>query len=588
MLLQISVQNFATIDQITVTWQPGLNVITGETGAGKSIIIDAVGALLGDRLGAEVVRAGAARALVEGVFSVPPERVPPELAAALEEYGLELDGDSLIISREILAGTGRGVARINGRAVPLAALQEIGRRLVDVHGQSEHLSLLRVREHLELLDSYAGLAAERRSLADLVRRLRQVRAELRRLQEEERRAVREQELLRHEIAEIEAAGLRPDEEEELLRRRQRLRNLERLRLGALRAWEALSGGDEGVGALAQLGEAIRACRELARYDPQLAQEAEALESALALADESARDLRRYLDALEEDPGALEAVEERLLLLAELKRKYGDTVADVLRYLDEARQRLTSYERREETMAELQAEEAELLPRAGCLAAELSARRRAAALALAQAVERELGDLNLTGARFEVAFSQAPDPQGLPVAGADGASPQLLAFDATGVDRVEFLFSANPGEPPKPLQKIASGGELARVTLALKTILSRADPRPTLIFDEIDVGIGGRTGSVVGQKLWGLAAHHQVLCVTHLPQVAAYADLHLVVSKRVEGERSRTRVAPVEDEERLSEIAAMLAGAPSGAARENARELLERSAAWKSRAGVGRE
>jgi DNA repair protein RecN (Recombination protein N) len=332
-----------------------------------------------------------------------------------------------------------------------------------------------------------------------------------------------------------------------------------------------------------LGEAVAACEGVAGIDPALRSDADALQEAAAQADEAARSLRRYLDQIEDDPEQLEATEERLLLIADLKRKFGDTIVDVLAYADRARERLRAVEQQDELLGELAERRARLRAEAGALAGEVSRRRAECADRLRQAVEAELADLNMAGTLFVVQLQQVDDPAGLPVGA--GASERSLAFDATGVDRVEFLIAPNPGEDPRGLGRIASGGELSRISLALKTVLSRVDRRPTLIFDEVDVGVGGRSAPVVGEKLWGLTGDHQVLCVTHMPQVAAYADAHLVVSKGADERSSRVVVRRLEDAERVEELAAMLGGQVARAgARHTATELIAHAGSRK-RGGV---
>jgi DNA repair protein RecN (Recombination protein N) len=587
-LERLTIRNFAIIDHLELCWRPGLTVITGETGAGKSILVDAVGALLGDRLGPEMVRSGADRALVEGVFVLPLEP-PPALSAVLEEHGIEPEDGALIVTRDIAGVGGRGGARINARSVPLATLQQLGEQLVDVHGQSEHMALLRPREQLEYLDRYAGLQPERVAVAALVRRLRDAREARRRLQQDEREAARQAEMLKHEAAEIEQAELRPGEEEELLTLRNRLEHAERLRQAATQAYEALTGveGSEGdrPGAVDLLGQAVQACADGARFDPALgAEPLEDLNGALAQAEDAARGLRDYVDSIESDPTVLESVQARLFLLADLRRKYGEDVEAIIRYGAEARARLDEYQHRDERLAELTRAEQELRAELGRAAAALSDRRRTTARNLERAVEQELADLRMSGTTFRVAMRQEDDPDGVPVAG------RVVGYADTGVDQVEFLVAANKGEEPRPMARVASGGELARIALALKTILSRADSRATLIFDEVDQGVGGRTAPVVGQKLWSVAsAGHQVLCVTHMPQVAAFADNHCVVAKvTADNKRSQTEVETLDDEaQRVEELATMLAGSPSSAARASARELLDRAQRFKADALAAR-
>ena len=558
---QLTIRNFAIVDHLEIDWQPGLNVITGETGAGKSILIDAVGALLGDRLGPEVVRSGAQRAIIEGVFTISDD-LANQIKTTLDEYGLEPEDGALIVSREVAGSGGRGGARVNGRSVPLAVLQELGERLVDVHGQSEHMALLRPREQLDYLDRYAGVVAERVEVSRVVRELRATQETHRKLVADERETARLEARLRHEIAEIDAADLRPDEEDELLDRRARLQNVERLRQSALTAYEALTGDeDDQVGVVDLLGRAVTACADGGKLDRSLAAESEALNAALIQAEESARALRDYLESIEADPETLERTTERLFLIGDVKRKFGESVLEVLAYAEEARRQLGDIEHRSERLDDMQLREEQLQAELVGASAALSARRQAAACQLSAAVERELADLRLAEARFVVSIEQVAE------------------VDLTGIDRVEFLLATGADEEPRPMARVASGGELARIALALKTVLSRAETRPTLIFDEIDVGVGGRTGPVVGEKLWAVAdSGHQVLCVTHMPQVAAFADCHYVVS-RAPGEVRATRV---DGGQRVDELAAMLGGSVTDATRSSARELLDRAAVAKNK------
>ena len=554
MLSQLTIRNFAIVDRLEIEWHAGLNVITGETGAGKSILLDAVGALLGDRFGPDAVRSGAQRALIEGVFTLPAE-LPDELRSTLDEFGLEPEDGALIVSRELAGSGGRGSARINGRGVPLSVLLALGEQLVDVHGQSEHMALLRSREQLDYLDRYAGVLPERAEVSHLCRELRATRAAYEEMVASARETARLQDMLRHEIAEIEAAALQPDEEAELAVQRTRLEHVERLRESAQVAVEALAGADdEQRGATDLLARALAACQDAGRIDPDLASEVEALSAALAQAQESARTLRNYVESLEADPLGLERTTERLFQIGDLKRKYGESIPDILAYADQAARRLAEIEQRSERLEELSARTVALEDQLEQAARALSARRQAAAGRLAEAVQHELRDLRLADAHFEVRIDTGE-------------------VDVTGLDRVEFRM----GDEQRAIARVASGGELARIALALKTVLSRAETRPSLVFDEVDVGVGGRTAPVVGQKLWTVAAAgHQVLCVTHMPQVAAFADNHYVVSRGAE-----VCVSEVVGDQRLDELAAMLAGSVSTASRSSARELLTRASSYRS-------
>ncbi len=587
MLTELTIRDFAIIDELTLRLHPGFNVLTGETGAGKSIIIDAVELLLGGRGDSTVVRAGTERAIVEGIFRLNPS-AQAHLNPLLEENELEGDTpDVLLLGREVRA-TGRSVGRVNGRAVTLALLREVAAGLVDIHGQSEHLSLLQVRAHLDLLDRYAGLWELRGQVTDKVKTLRGVRRELDELLRDERALARRADLLQFQVEEIGNANLRPGEEEDLVQERNRLANAEQLAAlvgeahGALRESD---GNGDAVAALDLIDQAMRALTALTRLDPSLESQREALESISYQLDDLAAGLRDYQETLEStwDPRRLTQVEDRLDLIHRLKRKYGDSIEAVLAFAEKAAAELETITHSEERVEALQAEEAALLQEIGGLAAELSARRREAAERLSATVEAELADLKMEGARFGVDFQWKEAPDGVPI---PPHPESRMSFDTTGIDRVEFLVSPNPGEELKPMVKIASGGETSRLMLALKTVLSRADETPTLIFDEIDQGIGGRVGATVGHKLWGLtvsdgdAIGHQVLCVTHLPQLASYGDRHFKVAKQVipalgseQGDqRTVTGVHSLEGDDRVEELAQML-GVVSDSTWESAREIL---------------
>jgi DNA repair protein RecN (Recombination protein N) len=620
MLLELSIENFAIIDHLRLRPGPHLNVFTGETGAGKSILIDAVSALVGERVGADAVRAGTDRALVEGIFDVgalfvateranglsseqrtgrsdghaasgePDEGGGKTLSAALGELGIEPEDGMLILAREIGQG-GRSTARINGRAVPVAALQRVASTLIDIHGQSAHLTLLRPEQHVFYLDRFAGCVPLREEVGALVARWRAVRRELDTLQRDERELERRAELLRFQVEEIGAAHLQAGEVEALERERRMLANAERLGELCVGIHAALTGDETGENpaALDLLAGARRALDELLRLDPTLTDQATALDEAIYRLEDVAAGVRSYQEEVAADPARLADVEERLDLLARLRRKYGATIEEVLAYGATAAEELDRLAHREERTAELQEQEARLRDEIGARATRLSLARQEAAAALARAMERELEDLHMARARFQVEIRQKPDPEGVParIEGAPrarGRAPepaQRYAFGPLGIDQVEFLIAPNLGEPFKPLARIASGGETSRLMLAIKSILSTADAVPILIFDEIDAGISGRAGQVVGEKLWRLARRHQVICVTHLPQIAALGDTHFRVAKELVGERTTTVVEALSGEARVAEIGQLLGGAASRAASANAAELLARGAEWKT-------
>jgi DNA repair protein RecN (Recombination protein N) len=573
LLVELSISNLAIIDHLRLQFSAGFNVLTGETGTGKSIIIDAVSLLLGARASTDLVRTGADGAAVEGVFQLDAET----LRALQDEFGAlgllddaELAAGELIVRREVSAG-GRSSARVNGRAVTQSVLRDLGRHLIDIHGQGDQLTLLQARRHIDFLDRYGGLEEPRAEVAGVVRRLREVREALRALQRDARELARRVDLLTFQVDEIRAARLHPDEEADLRRERTLLANAEKLKLLADSVYELLFEGEERQRSVVdQLGAVVDHMAALQKVDDTLGEQSQTVETALYQLEELARTMRAYRDEVAYDPQRLEQVEERIDLIANLKRKYGDTIAEVLAFADRAQEELDGISHSEERQEELRQTEVELLGELGALAENLSVARRAAAEALTARVESELKQLGMEHARFIVATDRAEAADGLELGG------RRIAFDATGIDRIEFLIAPNPGEDPKPLASTASGGEASRLMLALKTALSEADPVPTLIFDEIDAGIGGRTGRIVGRKLWDLSREHQVFCVTHLAQMASYGETHLRVEKDVVGGRTLSKVQALSPEERVNELALMLGGAATESTRRSARELLAES------------
>ncbi len=629
MLLELSIKDFAIIDSLRLQLSRMFNVFTGETGAGKSIIIDAVNALLGGKIGAEFVRAGAERASVEGIFSIDP--LPPvtsdwqvletvafssngshslieameqttqagqqsidnssadaavALASLLRQYDIEPEDGQLILTRDIFR-SGRTVSRINGRTVSQQVLQQVASWLVDIHGQSEHMSLLRPEQHVNFLDRYAELLPLREQLAAKVSEWRSDRKTLLSLQQNEREQARRAEFLRFEIDEIESAKLQPGEIEELEQERKVLSNAERLRelctfiYGTIKGSDL--GGDDFKPALDQLRLAQRSLGELVRLDSSMREYADSLSEALYRLEDVATGISSYEADIEDDPRRLADIEDRLDLINKLKRKYGATIEEILAHAAKSQAELESIVHRDEIIAQLQQKDSQLRREIGALAQQLSERRSEAAERLSAAMEEQLNDLNMTRARFSVEIEQVPDENGVP-ASINGEPEQYYACDLTGIDRVQFLIAPNPGEPFKPLTKIASGGETSRLMLALKTILATADATPTLIFDEIDAGISGRSGQVVGEKLWMLTANHQVIVVTHLPQIAAFADTHYNVNKQIFNDRTMTIVNELRPDQRVREIAHIMGGSVTENAMKSAEEMLARSFLWKESRG----
>ena len=599
MLLELSISDFAIIDELQLTLGPHLNVFTGETGAGKSIILDAISALVGERVSSDTVRAGSERASVEGIFDVSAllasdgAHTGESLAQVLGQLGIECEDGILILAREVLAA-GRGVARVNRRAVPISGLQQIARFLIDIHGQSAHLELLRPEQHVHYLDRYANTTELQNQVALLYNEWRLTRKDLERLRQDERETLRRIELLRYQVEEITAATLRPGELEELEAERRRLANAERLGELSATIYAALSGDSDTdmLGALDQGEVARRAFADLLRLDNALQDQATALDQSLYLLEDVVRGVRSYQDEVTADPVRQAEVEERLDLISKLRRKYGASIEEIFEYEAACARELEELTHREERAAALVEREQGLKREIGSIAGQLSMKRREAGLQLALAMESELDDLNMRRARFQVQILQQSNADGVPVQPPSGKgklaasvsqfSPEagLYGFGPMGIDTVEFLLAPNPGEPLKPLARIASGGETSRLMLALKTILARADIVPTLIFDEIDSGIGGRSGQIVGEKLWQLGGRHQILAVTHLPQIAALGDRQFQVTKVMEKQRTTTQVRDLSADERIGELAQMLGGSDTAASRANAGELLERGRTWK--------
>jgi DNA repair protein RecN (Recombination protein N) len=579
MLAELTIHNFALLEDVHVEFGPGLNVLTGETGAGKSIVIDAIGAVLGSRASVDVVRTGSERATVEAFFRLAvdhPATAP--LRALFESVGIDDDFEpsraavDIILAREVSRG-GRSVARLNGRAVPVSTLAQVGEHLIDIHGQHEHLSLLRPAAQRDLLDRFGGLMEQRVAVAALVRQLRTVRSELQAMQQDEREIVRRIDLLSFQVEEIQSARLQPGEEDALTQEQSLLVNAARLAELAAAAHESVAGGEgDQPAALDLLGRAARDLAQLTRIDPSMQPHAQDLADATALLEELGRSLRAYQDAIEFSPARLEELSGRLELIRALQRKYGATIDEVLDFGERAGRELEVLANREAHTAALEHRAATLEVELARAATALSGERAAAGARMAGAVGAELAALRLRGA-LHVALTQEDSADGLPV---DDAR---LRFDESGIDTVEFRFAPNPGEPARSVARTASGGELSRLLLALKAVLSSADQTPALIFDEVDAGIGGRNGQVVGEKLAHLAEEHQVLCVTHLPQIAAYGDQHYLIAKQVRAGRTATTVTVLDVTGRTEELAQMLGG-PTAAAREQARQLQSVAEAWK--------
>jgi DNA repair protein RecN (Recombination protein N) len=558
MLLELRIENFAIIPQLELKFGKGLIIFTGETGAGKSIILDALELVIGGKSDPTNVRAGTNHANLQAVFRIPQVN-RDAVHAILQREDLFDDPNYLQVERDVRL-EGRSSARVNGHSVSIGLLRELGAHFIDIHGQSEHLSLLDVRQHLGLLDRFSDTEETRIRYSVVYQELMEVKKELAGLMRSEQEIAQRVDLLNYQIKEIEAARLTSnDEEEELRNERTRLANAEGLASSTNEALALLDGSSPDAPAITELiGNLLQTLQELTRLDASRNNLLELADNSATSLSELSRELAAYRDQIEFNPRRLEEVEERLELIQSLKRKYGGEVTAVLVYLNKAKSELDGITHAEERVSELEQRLEKLMITLSEVNQELANRRKAAAEMLSKSIETELGDLRMAGARFEVDFKIVETPDGIPLQ--DG---RRVAFDANGSDKVEFMVAPNPGEGLKSLVKIASGGETSRLMLALKNVLAQADSIPTLVFDEIDQGIGGRVGMTVGQKLWNLARQHQVFCVTHLPQLAAYGDQHFKVLKSVESGRTSTSVEALTGDQRRQELALMLGGISQG-------------------------
>ncbi len=541
MLLELNISDFALIDNIRLDLEKGLNVLTGETGAGKSIIIDAVNMVLGERADTDIVRTGAKKAMVEALFVW--ESIK-DFDNVLQRLDLEPEQDkTLVLGREIRAG--RSVSRINGRPVPLSKVRELSRYMIDIHGQHQHQSLLDVPNHIEVLDQFGGpgLLKQSEKVASKYKKLLNLRKKLKEIESNEIERERNLNLFAYQVDEIEKARLEVGEEEELIRRRDVLANAENIFQSMGQAYQLLY-GEENItlpGAVDGLGQAIQLIAPFTELDEKIKNFHDVIESSCILLRETLREMEAYLDGFEVDPKGLNIIEERLSLINDLKRKYGGTVEEILEYhrqrVEELNRLKNSQKDQRELIKDINKADSELKKECDVL----SRLRREAADVLAQKVTSQIAKLGMTNGKFEVCINKTKD------------------FTAKGVDAVEFMFSANLGEPLKPLRRIVSGGEMSRIMLAIKTNLANIDGIPTLIFDEIDAGISGRTAQVVAQQLAYVAKRHQVLCVTHLPQIAAMADNHYLISKEERDGHTYTNLKLLKNRDRILELARLLSG-----------------------------
>ncbi len=555
MLETLRITNYALIDQLEVDFSQGFNVLTGETGAGKSIIIGALNLALGARASADTVRDGSAKAGVDAVFRI--ESPSRRLAALLAENAIEIERGELLLTRTI-APDGRSRAYVNGSLVPISALAAIGDELVDIHGQHEHQSLMKIDRQLDLLDAYADVEKDVADIANGVAHLREMDRAIAALETDDRERARRVEFLRFEIGEIDAAGLAPGEEETLRTRRNLITNAEKICNLASAAYASLYDLD-GAAAIDLIDAAARSLEELAAMDESFGAVCQQLLSARATIEEASSEVRGFSDRIEFDAAELETLNQRIAQIGALKRKYGDSIDAILEYRDKAIQEVESYEKRDEKLADMRRARSLLQNDLVQQAQETSRKRIAAARTLDKKVSANLQELGMKGGKFQTRV-------------------EPVELCANGIDRIEFMLAANPGEKPKPLRLVASGGEMSRVMLALKAVFAGADKIPSLIFDEIDAGVGGGVAVQVAKKLRDLAQSHQVLCVTHLAQIAAAAKAHYHVAKLAQNGRTATTLARIDKDQRVGELARLLDGSVSDLSMRHARALLKEASA----------
>jgi DNA repair protein RecN (Recombination protein N) len=562
MLREIHIKNFSIIDDTTIEFGEGFNVLTGETGAGKSIIINALSLALGERATGEFIRSGEKEAIIEAYFDVSPELLNPSTQQFLEDSGIEYD-EGLILKR-IISARGKNRAYINNSMASVQTLAEISKTLADIHGQYEHQSLLLSDNQLDLLDAYGGLLNERQEIASIYESLLKLKRQINELAQQEKDRAQRLDILEYQIREIEAADLRPGEEEELLKEAKILSNAHRLAELVNQSYTSLYLSDSSC--IAEVSKILNNLREISSIDHHACDALKAVEDALPLLEEVSYFLRDYKESLDFNPDRLEQIQDRLDLIKGLKRKYGSDIQEVLDFMERARYELENLQHSEEKLEELKNELSELRKKFTEKANLLSKRRREVAKKIESEVVIQLSALSMPDTRFLIQINQ------------EEGDDTTEWFKATykGIDRVEFLISPNVGEDLKPLSKIASGGELSRIMLALKGILARGDNIPVLVFDEIDSGIGGKTAETIARKLKELSMTHQVICITHLPQIASYADVHLRIEKKIEKGRTVVEIDRVEKDKRVKEIARMLSGETSDVSIKHAKEMLKKA------------
>lgn len=566
MLQELQIQNFALIDELQIQLHSGLNILTGETGAGKSIIIDALDMLLGGRASSDFIRSGQKKAQILGSFVITGN---PKMPILLDELGIENDGHQLLLSREI-TDSGNNRLRINGQMVTRNMVSDIGRYLLDIHGQNEHQTLMNKKEHLRLLDEFGGEAIQKQKveISKLYSQLNKIRRELISLRQNEQEKYQRIDLLKFQIEEIDQAQLSIEEEEELQNRRKILMNAERLFKNASLVNTLFIGdGYEAIGVMDLLGKLLKNLEDMEHIDQNLKSVKEMVESAYYQLQEASYEMGGYTDRIEFDQEELMKIEDRLSIISQLKRKYGQTIQEILTYRETIGTELSSLTHSEERIEDLEKEQVQVMQEYAEVAQQLSKIRKEVGTEFAWKVMREMADLSMPNAKFFIQVEWQEGKDGIEI---DGISYQ---YGADGLDHVEFLISPNPGEELKPLIKIASGGETSRIMLAIKSVTFGLEQVDSVIFDEVDSGVGGEAGQRVAEKLAFIAKDRQVICITHLPQIAAMADQHYHIYKEVKDERTRSNLVCLDEKRRIEELARMVSGTVNDAALEHASTML---------------
>ncbi|WP_147533898.1 DNA repair protein RecN [Bacillus marasmi] len=553
MLSELSIRNFAIIEALTVSFEKGLTVLTGETGAGKSIIIDAIHLLAGGRGSSEFIRHGEEKSELEGLFIVDDTR--HRVFEKAKEFGIEIDEDGMVVLRRDMTRTGKSVCRVNGKLVTIAVLREFGSTLIDIHGQHEHQDLMNETRHLALLDQFSGeeLVVAHIEYQRVFKRYEETKLRLKALSENEQKMAHRLDLLQFQLDEIQNAELKLNEDEELQNEKQKLSNFERIFSSLKSSYSSLSSEQTG---LDWIGMAMGHLEDVAELDDEYRDMLEQVSNSFYVLEDTARTIRNKLDEMEYDPGRMNEIEERLTEINQLKRKYGKTIEEILEYGAKIEEEIETIQNKETHIHQLEIELSSLTKDLTLEAKQVSDLRKKSAKLLTKLIHRELKELYMEKTVFEIIFTDI-----------DG-------FSKTGKDAVEFYISTNPGEPVKPLAKIASGGEMSRIMLALKSIFSAHQGVTSIIFDEVDTGVSGRVAQAIGEKIHKISNNSQVLCISHLPQVAAMADTHLFIAKKIKDGRTTTTLTPLAAEEKISEIGRMISGAElTDLTKQHAEELL---------------